>query len=292
MARSSTYSIVAADLDRREWGVAVQSRFLAVGALVAWAEAEVGAVATQSFMNVEYGRTGLRLIVEGLSARDALERVLAADPERAKRQVGIVDRDGQAVSHTGEACMDWAGHRTGAGFAAQGNMLVSAETVDALAETFTATSGPLARRLLSALVAAQAAGGDRRGQQSAALLVARRAGGYGGADIAVDLRVDDNPAPLSELERLFELHELYFGSTPVDRWQRVAGALEDEVRTALARLGYATGDLARDLETWAGIENLEERVDGAERIDPVVLDELRRQTAQATTHDPQEERDG
>jgi uncharacterized Ntn-hydrolase superfamily protein len=292
MARSSTYSIVAADLDRREWGVAVQSRFLAVGALVAWAEAEVGAVATQSFMNVEYGRTGLRLIGDGLSARDALERVLAADPERAKRQVGIVDRDGQAASHTGEACMDWAGHRTGAGFAAQGNMLVSAETVDALAETFMATSGPLARRLLSALVAAQAAGGDRRGQQSAALLVARRAGGYGGADIAVDLRVDDHQAPLSELERLLELHELYFGSTPVDRWQRVSGALEDEVRTALARLGYATGDLARDLDTWAGIENLEERVDGAERIDPVVLDELRRHTSQATTHDPQEERDG
>jgi uncharacterized Ntn-hydrolase superfamily protein len=281
MARSSTYSIVAADLDRREWGVAVQSRFLAVGALVAWAEADVGAVATQSFMNVEYGRTGLRLMAEGLSARAALERVLAADPERAKRQVGIVDRDGNAASHTGEACMDWAGHRTGPGFAAQGNMLVSAETVDALAETFTATSGPLARRLLSALLAAQAAGGDRRGQQSAALLVAQRGGGYGGADIAVDLRVDDHPQPLSELERLLGLHELYFGATPLDEWLPVAGTLEAEVREALAGLGYATGDLAVDLETWAGIENLEERVAGAERIDPVVLDELRRQT----THD-------
>jgi uncharacterized Ntn-hydrolase superfamily protein len=288
MARSSTYSIVACDLDRREWGVAVQSRFLAIGALAAWAQPEVGAVATQSFMNPEYGRTGLRLIGEGLSAADALARVLAADPEPDKRQVGIVDRNGDAVSHTGEACMDWAGHRTGPGFAAQGNMLVSAETVEAMAETFRASRGPLARRLLDALVAAQAAGGDRRGQQSAALLVARRGGGYGGADNAVDLRVDDHPQPLSELARLLGLHELYFGVTPIDDWVPVVGTLEREVRDALATLGYATGDLAVDLETWAGIENLEERVAGAARIDPVVLAELRRQT----THDPKEDRDG
>src|SRR4051812_31645405 len=148
MARSSTYSIVACDLERREWGVAVQSRFLAIGALASWAEAEVGAVATQSFMNTDYGRTGLRLIAEGLSAYDALARVVASDPEPEKRQVGVVDRDGAAVSHTGEACMPWAGHRIGPGFAAQGNMLVSATTIDALADTFTASDGPLARRLL------------------------------------------------------------------------------------------------------------------------------------------------
>ena len=290
MARSSTYSIVACDLDRREWGVAVQSRFLAIGALAAWAEAEVGAVATQSFMNTDYGRTGLSLIREGLSAREALDRVLASDPEPEKRQVGVVDRDGAVAGHTGEACVDWAGHRLGAGFAAQGNMLVSADTVDALAETFAASEGPLARRLLAALVAAQAAGGDRRGQQSAALLVARRGGGYGGADVAVDLRVDDHPAPLRELERLLGLHELYFGSTPAERWLPVSGTLEAELRAALARLGYSTGDLEADLERWAGIENLEERVDGAARIDPVVLDELRRLAA--TTSNPQEERDG
>ena len=290
MARSSTYSIVACDLDRREWGVAVQSRFLAIGALASWAEAEVGAVATQSFMNTDYGRTGLSLIREGLSAREALDRVLASDPEPEKRQVGVVDRDGAVAGHTGEECVDWAGHRLGAGFAAQGNMLVSADTVDALAETFAASEGPLARRLLAALVAAQAAGGDRRGQQSAALLVARRGGGYGGADVAVDLRVDDHPAPLRELERLLGLHELYFGSTPAERWLPVSGTLEAELRAALARLGYSTGDLEADLETWAGIENLEERVDGAARIDPVVLDELRRLAA--ATPNPQEERYG
>jgi uncharacterized Ntn-hydrolase superfamily protein len=293
MARSSTYSIVACDLERREWGVAVQSRFLAIGALAAWAEAEVGAVATQSFMNTDYGRIGLRLIADGLSAPDALARVLASDPEPEQRQVGVIDRDGTAVSHTGAACMPWAGHRIGPSFAAQGNMLVSAATVDALAETFTATEGPLARRLLAALVAAQAAGGDRRGQQAAALLVGRRGGGYGGADNAVDLRVDDHPAPVAELERLLGLHELYFGATPLEDWLPVAGALETEVRAALARLGYGTGDLAVDLETWAGIENLEERVDGAARIDPVVLAELRTQaTAAATTDHIQEERDG
>jgi uncharacterized Ntn-hydrolase superfamily protein len=295
MARSSTYSIVACDLERREWGVAVQSRFLAIGALAAWAEADVGAVATQSFMNTDYGRTGLRLIANGLCAREALDRVLASDPEPDKRQVGVVDRDGTVAGHTGDACMPWAGHRLGKGFAAQGNMLVSADTVDALADTFGSTPGPLARRLVAALVAAQAAGGDRRGQQSAALIVARRGGGYGGADIAVDLRVDDHPAPLRELERLLGLHELYFGATPTDCWLPVGRELAVEVRAALARLGYATGDLGVDLETWAGIENLEERVDGAARVDPVVLDELRRlasESARATTPDPQEERHG
>lgn len=295
MAHSSTYSIVACDLERREWGVAVQSRFLAIGALAAWAEAEVGAVATQSFMNTDYGRTGLRLVGEGLSAREALDRVLASDLESEKRQVGVVDRDGTVAGHTGEACMPWAGHRLGKGFAAQGNMLVSADTVDALADTFGSTHGPLARRLVAAMVAAQAAGGDRRGQQAAALIVARRGGGYGGADIAVDLRVDDHPAPLRELERLLALHELYFGATPTERWLPVGRELEVQVRAALARLGYATGDLGVDLETWAGIENLEERVDGAARIDPVVLDELRRRAsepARATTSDPQEEQHG
>jgi uncharacterized Ntn-hydrolase superfamily protein len=295
MAHSSTYSIVACDLERREWGVAVQSRFLAIGALAAWAEAEVGAVATQSFMNTDYGRRGLRLVGNGLSAREALDRVLASDPEPEKRQVGVVDRDGTVAVHTGEACMHWAGHRLGKGFAVQGNMLVSADTVDALADTFGSTQGPLARRLLAALVAAQAAGGDRRGQQAAALIVARRGGGYGGADVAVDLRVDDHPAPLRELERLLGLHELYFGATPKERWLPIGGRLELEVRAALARLGYATGDLGVDLETWAAIENLEERIDGAARIDPVVLDELRRlasEPAGATTPNPEEERHG
>jgi uncharacterized Ntn-hydrolase superfamily protein len=234
---------------------------------------------------------------QGASASEALDRVLAADDAPQTRQVGVVDREGRSVSHTGDACFGWAGHRTGPGYAAQGNMLVSGATVDALAETLTSTEGPLARRLLAALAAAQAAGGDRRGQQSAALLVAREGGGYGGADIAVDLRVDDHPTPIVELQRLFGLHELYFGSTPAGRWLELDGALGGEVRGSLERLGYATGDLAADLEAWAGVENLEERVDGAERIDPVVLGELRRLAAPDPGQDTaanreQEEPDG
>jgi uncharacterized Ntn-hydrolase superfamily protein len=276
MARSSTYSIVACDLERREWGVAVQSRFLAIGALAAFAEAEVGAVATQSFMNTDYGHTGLRLIREGLSARDALDRVVASDPEPEKRQVGVVDRDGRVAGHTGAACMAWAGHRTGEGFAAQGNMLVSADTVDALADTFAAAEGPLAGRLLAALLAAQAAGGDRRGQQSASLLIVEKHAGYAKlSDTVVDLRVDDHERPIAELRRLLALHQELFGATPPEDWVDVADELADELRTLLAGLGH-DGDLAKAFTDWAGAANLEERVDGVERVDPIVLDALRR----------------
>ena len=156
-------------------------------------------------------------------------------------------------------------------------MLVSEETLAALAATIEASAGPLAGRLIAALAAAQAAGGDRRGQQAAAVQVARRGGGYGGADIAVDLRVDDHPTPIEELERLYGLHDLYFGSTPASEWLTVDAPLETELRERLARRGYASGDIAVDLDAWAGVENLEERVSGAERVDPVVLAELRRQ---------------
>jgi uncharacterized Ntn-hydrolase superfamily protein len=274
---ASTFSIAACDLERREWGVAVASRFLAIGALSAWAEAEVGAVATQSWIKASYGADGLRLLAEGASAPEALERLVADDDSREQRQVGIVDRESRTATYTGSGCVDWAGDRRGPGYAAQGNMLVSGETLSALAETFEADSAlPLAERLLAALAAGQAAGGDRRGQQAAALRVVRQGGGYGGADVLVDLRVDDHAEPVRELQRLFDLHQLYFGSTPEEEWLTVDGELERELRARLDALGYRSGDLAADLETWAGVENLEERVKGAGRIDPVVLAELRR----------------
>src|SRR6186997_2983566 len=221
MARSpvvATYSIVACDLDAGQWGVAVQSKFLAVGSVVPWAEPHVGAIATQSYANPRYGPDGLALLREGGSAAEVVEALTAADGGRAERQLGIVDGHGHAATFTGDACHDWAGGRTGDGYAAQGNILVSGETVDALAETFQSTGGALAERLLAALAAAQSAGGDRRGQQSAALLVARRGGGYDGWDIATDLRVDDHPEPIAELSRLYGLHDLYFGETPADQW--------------------------------------------------------------------------
>lgn len=275
--RASTFSIVACDLERRQWGVAVASRFLAIGALSAWAEPEVGAVATQSWIKAAHGANGLRLLADGGSAAQAVERLLAGDDGREQRQLGIIDGQGRTAAYTGEACLDWAGERTGASYSAQGNMLASEQTLAELANAFESAPGSLAERLISALSAAQAAGGDRRGKQSAALRVVGRGQGYGGADVVCDLRVDDHADPAAELERLFGLHRLYFGSTPREEWLEVDDGLEAELRRRLERLGYASGDLAGDLETWAGVENLEERVRGADRVDPVVLAELRGQ---------------
>ena len=278
MAKSSTYSIAACDLERREWGVAVQSKFLAVGAIVPWAVAEVGAVATQAFANPRYGPDGLALLGEGLSADEVVERLTAADPGRDDRQLGVVDGAGRSATFTGSGCFEWAGGRAGRDYAAQGNILVSEATVDALAGRFESSSGrPLAERLIACLAGAQAAGGDRRGQQSASLLVVRKEGGYAGlSDVLVDLRVDDHPTPVDELERLVSLHELYFGETPQDEWLELDEKLAAELRERLDRLGYADPDLRSAFEAWAGTENLEERVRGLDRIDPVVLAELRR----------------
>jgi len=218
----STYSIAACDLERGEWGVGVQSKFIAVGALVCWAEPEIGAIATQAMLNVGYGPDGLALLRAGRSAGEVVERLTAADEGRDHRQLGVVDAGGSSAAYTGAACLDWAGSRTGEGYAAQGNILVSAETVEAMADRYESTRGrPLAERLLEALAAAQAAGGDRRGQQSSALLVTAKGAGYGGCDIAVDLRVDDHPEPVVELRRLYGLHRLYFGETPRSEERRV-----------------------------------------------------------------------
>jgi uncharacterized Ntn-hydrolase superfamily protein len=271
-----TYSIAASDLDAGQWAVATQSKFLAVGSVVPWAEPSVGAIATQAYANPRYGPDGLRLLREGLSAGEVVERLTARDEGRDHRQLGVVDAAGDGATYTGTACLEWAGGDAGRGYAAQGNILVSAATVTALAETFAATAGrPLAERMLECLAAAQAAGGDRRGQQSAALLVVERDGGYAGlSDTLVDLRVDDHERPVEELVRLYRLHRALFGKTPREEWLPVDEALAGELRERLTALGYA-GELESALATWAGTENLEERVDGIEQIDPVVLEELR-----------------
>ena len=274
----ATYSIAACDPDAGQWGVATQSKFLAVGSVVPWAQPGVGAIATQSYANPRYGPDGLALLRDGLSAEDVVERLTAADEDRDHRQLGVVDREGRAATYTGAECMEWAGGRTGKCYTAQGNILVSEATVDAIAETFEASSGLLAERLLACLDAAQAAGGDRRGQQAAALLVVEQDGGYAGlSDEVVDLRVDEHPRPLDELRRIYGMHQAIFGKTPESEWLEVDGDLATELRERLARLGYE-GELGDALFGWAGKENLEERVDGAERVDPVVLEELRRQT--------------
>ena len=262
-----TFSIVARSTDGSQWGVAVASKFLAVGAAVPAARWGVGAIATQSFANLAYRPEGLALLESGKTAEETLQALVAADDLREQRQAGIVDREGRAATWTGAECNAWAGGRTGTGWAAQGNILTGPEVVDALADTFESSDGPLANRLAQALLAADRAGGDRRGRQSAVLLVVSENGGYGGgSDVLVDLRVDDHTDPVPELVRLLDLHELYFGKP--ESVLPLEGELAAEVADRLARLGYQT------LEDWAGVENYEERM-VAGGIDPVVLERLR-----------------
>lgn len=253
----------------------MQSKFLAVGSIVPWAEPLVGAIATQSYANPRYGPDGLALLREGLSAAEVVTRLTDADDEQAQRQLGVVDARGGAASYTGDECHEWAGERTGDCYAAQGNILVSRETVDALAETFEATAGkPLVERLLDCLDAAQAAGGDKRGQQSAAVLVVGPEQGYAGlSDVFVDLRVDDHKRPLEELRRIFGIHQELFVRTPREKWITVDDGLRKEIEDRLAVLGYER------LEDWAGEENLEARVDGEDAVDPFVLERLRQKSA-------------
>jgi len=276
----ATFSIVACDLEAGQWGVGVASKFLAVGSVVPWAEPGVGAIATQSYANPRYGPDGLALLREGRSAQETVAALTEADANKAQRQVGIVDSQGRGATFSGEGCHDWAGGRTGDGYAAQGNILVSRDTVDALANTFESNGHlELPERLLECLAAAQAAGGDRRGQQSASLVVVEKDAGYASlSDVVVDLRIDDHARPIAELKRLFGLHRELFGVTPPEDWVDVDEPLRTELHERLARLGFE-GELHDAFETWAGNANLEERVDGVERIDPIVLEALRKASA-------------
>jgi uncharacterized Ntn-hydrolase superfamily protein len=274
----ATFSIVACDLEMQQWGVSVQSKFLSVGSVVPWAEPHVGAIATQAYANPRYGPNGLQLLREGLSAQAVVDRLTGEDEGRDHRQLGVVDGQGDAATYTGQECMDWAGGRTGTNYAAQGNILVNKETVDALAETFESSSGPLASRLIDCLAAAQEAGGDSRGQQSSALLVVQRDGGYAGmSDVVVELRVEDHERPIEELRRVYTLHDEIFGVTPRRMWLAVDDELAAELRERLAKLGY-DGELEDAFTRWTGTENLEDRVDGIAEIDPVVLEALRSRT--------------
>jgi uncharacterized Ntn-hydrolase superfamily protein len=276
----TTYSIAACDLGAGHWGVATQSKFLAVGSVVPWAEPQIGAIATQAYANPRYGADGLALLRDGLSAQEVVDRLTSADEGRDHRQLGVVDREGGSATFTGKECLDWAGGTTGHCYAAQGNILVSGATVDAIAASFESSAGkPLAERLIDALDAAQAAGGDRRGQQSSALLVVEKDGGYAKlSDTIVDLRVEDHERPLEELRRLYGLHQAIFGETPREEWLPIDDELAAELRERLAKAGY-DGDLPVAFDRWAANWNLEERVDGVEEIDPVVLEELREMTS-------------
>lgn len=279
-----TFSIVARDPQTGDLGIAVQSKFLAVGAVVPWAKAGVGAIATQSWGNTSYGPRGLALLAKGLSAAETMARITADDEHRESRQVGIVGASGAPATFTGDACYPWAGGVVGEHYACQGNILVSEETVQAMARTFEETSGPLYDRLIAALAAGQAAGGDSRGQQSAALLVVREGGGYGGFnDRFIDLRVDDHPHPIEELRRILQLHKLYlFPPNPADIIS-IDSSVARELQTLLTASGDYQGALdgtydnvTRDaFRAFSGRENLEERWFEDARVDRVVLEYMR-----------------
>jgi uncharacterized Ntn-hydrolase superfamily protein len=277
-----TFSIVARSADGQSWGVAVASKFLAVGSAVPAAVAGVGAVATQAQANVTYKGLALSHMDEGATASVALQRLLEEDPGREHRQVGIVDVDGNAASHTGHECLDWAGGVTDRDVAIQGNILTGPEVVEAMRRGWddSAAEPDLARRLLAVLEAGDGAGGDRRGRQSAALLVVREGAGYGGHDdVAVDLRVDDHRDPVTELGRLLDLNDLYLTASTDEDQIPVDAPLAEELEGHARRLGH------RDFRAWVGSENYEMRVSGPDDartwVDRRVLDLLREQSGQA-----------
>ena len=274
----STYSIVGADPEAGECGVAVQSKFLAVGAFVPWARGGVGAVATQAYAEITYGSRGLELLESGLSPEDTIDRLTGNDEMRSHRQVGVVAADGRSASYTGVDCFEYAVSVTGNCFAAQGNILTNAGVPEAMATQFRDSRGGLAERLLGALMAGEIAGGEKRGMESAALLVVRPGGGYGGNhDRWLDLRVDHSDSPIEDLRGLLDLHTLYFGRTAEGDLVPFDAGLRAEVAQILDSIGWSDpGDsLEERIQSWLGWHNLEERWVGTERIDPVVLRELR-----------------
>ncbi|WP_100333036.1 DUF1028 domain-containing protein [Bacillus alkalisoli] len=273
-----TYSIVGYCPKEKEWGIAVQSKFLGVGSVVPWAKAGVGAVATQSYANTSYGPNGLELMEQGKTAEEVVQLLTEADEHREFRQFGVIDAQGNAASYTGSKCYDWAGGKIGTHHAAQGNILVSGETVSEMAQVFEKTEGPLAERLLKALAAGQEAGGDSRGQQSASLLVVKEKGGYGGYnDRFIDLRVEDHPLPIQELTRIYQLQQLYFAPTKQENVVEIEGETAQTLQAELERLGYYKGDLQEALTTYIHTENFEGREQAVGLIDSEVLDYMKKQ---------------
>jgi len=284
MKQINTFSIVAYDPNSGEFGIAVQSKFLACAALVSWAKGGVGAIATQSLANLDYGDVGLKLLEKGYSAEKVLETLLALDDDPSCRQVGIVDRNGNAAAYTGDACAPWCGHITGENYTCQGNILVGEETVIKMSEDFEKnTHLLLAERLVSALAAGQQAGGDSRGQQAAGLLIVKENGSYGGyTDKVIDLRVDDDPKPIDKLSRLLSLHRIYFGETKPEDILNIDQAVCKKMQIALAHRSFYKGEIHGQYDEatkkafcdFCHFENFEERYFEGDRIDQVVLDYL------------------
>ena len=270
MIHPSTFSIVACDLKARAWGVAVASKFPAIGTVTPWADSLGGAVATQMYANTSFGPKGLQFMRAGLSAEETIAKLLSDDPERETRQVGIVDLQGRSATYTGKSSYAWAGGIAGDGYAVQGNILVGEEVVSAMSGAYLTSTGPLYRRLQDALFAGDRAGGDRRGRQSAAILVVKECAGYGGFnDRWIDYRVDDHTDPVFRLGELLDLHDLYFGVSLVEDKIPLAGESLIELQRILSQLGYYQGTASGYLDSqtkaalkiFIGNENFEERVD-------------------------------
>ncbi len=262
----ATFSIVGHDPETGELGVAVQSKFLGVGSVVPWAKAGVGAIATQALANPAYGPAGLKLLKEGLSAQETLDELVKNDPQADERQAGIIDANGNGVTYTGANCLDWAGGITGPHYCAQGNILVNQATVTEMGKAFEQHTGSLSDRLIAGLQAAQNAGGDSRGRQSAAIYVVKDKGGYGGLnDVFVDLRVDDHPNPIEELNRIYQLQQLYFGESKAENIKRIEGPFKVRLTGKLHQLGYLSTkspsdqELYKGLKTFINTENFEGR---------------------------------
>lgn len=273
-----TFSIVACDLEEKAWGVAVASKFPAVGAVVPWVQAEAGAVATQSFANTSYGPRGLALMGTGFSAQETLDKLLADDPDKELRQVGLVDAKGRSATFSGSECFAWAGGVSGPGYAIQGNILADDRVVPAMEEAFLRTNGNLPTRLHAALLAGDRAGGDKRGRQSAAIYVAKPKAGYGGfVDRWLDYRVDDHEDPVPRLGELLEMHNLYFGKSPeTDRVELKENTFQ-QMTEILTQTGYLKNGkgFTDAFNEFIGNENFEERADPqAQWIDGPVLEYL------------------
>ncbi len=280
-----TFSIVACDLEEQTWGVAVASKFPAVGAVVPWAQAGVGAVATQSFANTSFGPRGLAMMATGLSAQETLARLLEDDPDNELRQVGLVDAKGGSATFSGSGCYAWAGGVTGSasslrtsGYAIQGNILKSDKVVPAMEKKFLEATGSLPNKLHAALLAGDRAGGDKRGRQSAAIYVVKPKGGYGGfIDRWIDYRVDDHEDPVPRLGELLEMHELYFGKSPESDRVEIKGKIEKQITDILTEKGYLKKgkEFRAAFNEFIGNENFEERADPAATwIDKPVLEYL------------------
>jgi uncharacterized Ntn-hydrolase superfamily protein len=280
-----TFSIVACDPKTGEIGVAVASKFLAVGSIVPWARANVGAVATQSFANTGFGPDGLRLLAEGKTAQETLSILLEGDEGRDWRQVGIVDRHGNAAAFTGKLCHDYAFHHIGEGFTCQGNLLAGPEVLDAMAIAYQYAKGDLADKLLAALIAGDEAGGDKRGKQGAALYVVKEKGAYDGhIDRYVDLRVDDHPSPTYELKRLLKLHRLYMGKTDPNKLRPIEGEVLNELVGHLTRFGFLKDEreytsydetVKKALQDFCAVENFDTRWREDSQIDEEILEFMR-----------------